>query len=108
MTQVGPFHIETVQGTPVRVYGRTLTPVARVISTSQRQGMVGEDKVEGSGGGLLLVQPVQVLEDRDGEVSAIPIVNVTSALLRQMAIVAAAVPIVGLFLVLASRIIRNR
>jgi len=97
-----------VQGTPIHVYDRTLTPVVRVVSMVRRRGTIGQHSVEGVGGGFVCVRPVGVVERRNGETREVPIADVTGSMLRQMALVATAIPLVALALISFSRWIRGR
>jgi hypothetical protein len=58
--------IETVHGEPYLVRGRTLVPVARMISLGKARGMVGAQRIGGWGGSLAWVMPVAVI-DRTGD-----------------------------------------
>ncbi len=107
MGNIGPLQIETVRGTPVRVHGRTLTPVVRVLSVLGHQGTVRERSVEGSGWGVALVKPLQVIEQRDGKETVHPIPDATAAALRQMALVSLLVSVVSLVLIAVNRAVRD-
>jgi uncharacterized spore protein YtfJ len=108
MGRTGPVAVETVRGRPVEVYGRTLVPVARVVSTRGRQGTIRQARVEGSGWGTALVRPVEVIEESAEGVRVLPIYDQTRAVLRQMALVGAAIPLLAVALVLFNRWMRDR
>ena len=108
MTNTGPIRIETVRGEPIRVFDRTLTPVARVVSAVEHRGTIREAGIEGMGWGVAFVRPLQVIEERDGVECALPIQDVTGTVLRQMAIVAIVVYVVATVLIIANRLTRGR
>lgn len=108
MAPIEPMVAEEVRGTPVSVYGRSLTPVCRVVSRLRRRGAIGTARVEASGGGIVIARPVAVMEERNGEVSRLPIRDVTASMLRQMAWVGIAVSVMAVALVFARRWVCNR
>lgn len=108
MTRVGPITIERVRGTRIEFYGRTLTPVARVVSAIRHRGTIKETGIEGRGGGVAFVIPLEVVEEYNGQVRILPIKDATCSVLRQMAIVAALTPVVAIVLVLINRWMRRR
>lgn len=108
MIPAGPFVARTVRGTPRRAHGRTLIPVARVISRVEHQGTVGTGGISGQGGGLAMVRPLALLEVRDGEERTWPIRDLTSLVLRQMVLAATLVAVASLALILVNRLTRKR
>ena len=113
-TAAEPMTIETVQGTPIEAYGRTFTPVARVISAFRHRGTVRAAQAGGSGWGVVLVIPLGVVEsgqttsERDGEARTLPIPDRTGQVLQQMAILAIVVPILAWGLIWINRLLRRR
>jgi hypothetical protein len=89
-----PFRIETVQGGPYHVGGRTLTPVARIVSYGKAKGTIGTHRIGGWGFGLARVIPQAVLEKTDDGERAIAIVDVTAEALRGMFVTALAITVV--------------
>ena len=98
------FKIETVRAKPITVFGRTLTPVARVISVLGHRGTIRQTRIEGRGWGAVLVQPWAVIEMRDGVERVLPIKDITRSVLCQMGLVALVVPLVALVLIAAGRL----
>jgi uncharacterized spore protein YtfJ len=108
MARIGPVTVETVRGTPVSVSGRILIPVVRVVSAIGHQGTIREARVEGTGWHVSFVRPLQVIEERNGEVRIYPIRDVTSTVLRQMSVVALVLSVVSMALILVNRLVRDR
>ena len=108
MVGMGPIRVETVRGEPIRVYDRTLTPVARVVSAIGHRGTIREAGIEGVGWGVAYVQPLQVIEERDGVERPLLIPDVTGNVLRQMALVAVVISLVATVLIIANRLTRGR
>jgi hypothetical protein len=108
MTKRKPVTIARVQGEPRVLCGRTFTPVARAIVLAQRRGTVRKTTVEGRAGGLVYLRPIAVIEEREGQVRTWPIPDRTASILKQMALVAAAMPIVFLALVFLRRRVQDR
>lgn len=108
-----PFRIETVRGTPIRVYGRTFTPVARIASLAQHQGTIRQQQVEGTGWGMAYIRPLTIIEAKaplaqDGDVRTMPIPDTTATVLRQMAVMALVIPAMCMVVAGIARWIRNR
>jgi len=113
MQGASPFQVQTVRGTPIQVYGRTLTPVARVASAIQHRGTIRQGQVEGAGWGVAYVQPLAVVETKDplaqdADVRTVPIPDATAAVLRQMAMMALVIPALCMAVAGIARWIRNR
>lgn len=87
----GPFRMKTAQGEPYHVDGRTLTPVARVVSYGKAKGTIGTNQIGGWGFGFANVIPRAVVEKTDDGERTIAIVDVTAEALRDMFITALAV-----------------
>ena len=60
--KVGPITVETVQGEPIVVGEKELTPIARVISFVRRKGAIKKRGLAGGGGGFVLIEPMAVVE----------------------------------------------
>jgi uncharacterized spore protein YtfJ len=108
MSQMGPVRIETVQGTPIEAYGRRFTPVVRIVSAVKRQATISEDQAKGAGWGVTLATPLSVIEERDGGVHTLPIPDRTGLVLRQMAILAVAIPLLAWLLIWINRLAHER
>lgn len=92
MKRSSPLQVKTVRGTPIEVYGRTLTPVARVTSTVQHRATIRADRIEGSGWGFAHTQPTALIEETNGSSRAHLIPDRTRTVLGQMALVALVFP----------------
>ena len=108
-----PFQVKRVRGTPIQVFGRTLTPVARVVSAAKHRGTIGRGQFEGAGWGMAYVQPLAVIESvdplaRDGDGRTVPIPDATATVLRQMATMAFVLPVLCIAVASIARWIRNR
>ena len=105
---MGPlWQSKTARGTPIEVYGRTLTPVARVVSAVQHRATITADTSESSGWGIAITQPLRLVEERDGASHAYPIPDLTVAVLQQMAMVAVALPALCAGVVALARWVRR-
>jgi hypothetical protein len=89
-TQAGPVHgrIHTVRGEPYRIGGRTLTPVARIVSYGRGQGTLRGDQVEGWGMGFLHVTPLAVVVEGEGDRQRIAVTGSADNALRAMGVAA--------------------
>lgn len=103
----GPIQINTVHGKPITVYGRTLTPVARVIAGGSHIGSVGEKNLSGRGWAVQIVRPIQVIEEQNGETRTLSIPNVTREILVKMTIVGIVVMMASLLTMLLVQVKRN-
>ena len=101
-----PVRISVVRGEPITVYGRTLTPVAKVVSGGGHTGTVRESHVEGYGWAFARIKPSHLAEERDGDISTIPIPDATSETLYKLAILAIVVTIVSMIFVLIGHVKR--
>lgn len=108
MTHIGPVTVETVQGDPIPVYGRKLTPVSRVVFAVKRRATIRQRRIEVAGGGAALIQPLYVVEERDGQADTLPIEDKTMLVLQQFALVALLVPLLSLFLIGLNWFVRKR
>ena len=105
--EIGPFRVETAKGHTVAVFDRTLTPVARVVSGVRHRGTIRKANLEGKGWGVALIQPVAVIEARDGVERILPLDDVTHKLLGRMALVALAISALATVLIVTNRLLRN-
>ena len=103
-----PLQIKTVRGMPIRVLGRTFVPIARVVSLVQHRATIRESGYEGAGWGGVWVKPLAVVEQDGGEAYTMLIPNVTATVLREMALVALALPVLCLAVVSLARWLRDR
>jgi hypothetical protein len=108
MPYKSPLQVKTVRGTPIDVYGRTLTPVARVLSAVRHRATIRQDGYEGSGWGAAWVVPLALIEREGGSTHTLVIPNVTATVLRQMALVALALPVLCLAAIKFARRIRGQ
>ncbi len=99
VVQVGPVEVTQERGKNIKIYGRTLTPVALVVRAGRRRGMVGTQGIGGSAWGAAMVVPRMVIEERDGKQRKLPVRDETALVLCQMAAVALAAPVLSAFLV---------
>lgn len=102
----GPVRTSIVYGEPITVYGRTLTPVAKVTSSGGHQGTIRECRVEGYGWAFSSLKPLHIIEQQNGEVYKIPIPDKTGELLTKIAILSTLVAVVSMILILIGYIRR--
>ena len=95
-------------GTPVQAYGRTFTPIVRMMSLVQHHATIRESGYEGAGWGGVWVKPLAVVEQDGGQAHTMLIPNVTATVLREMAIVALALPLFCLAVISLARWVRDR
>jgi hypothetical protein len=100
--------VEEAHGTPISVYGCTLTPVCHVVSRLRHRGTIRAAHVEAHGWGVGIVRPVAVLEERNGEEHMLPIRDVTASMLRKMALAGVVVLVAATALVFAHSWARRR
>ncbi len=108
MPYKSPLQVKTVRGTPIQVYGRTLTPIARVVSAVRHRATIRQDGYEGSGWGAVWVVPLALVEREGASTHTTVIPNVTATVLRQMALVALVLPVLCLAAISIVRRIRGR
>jgi hypothetical protein len=94
MKPSSPLQAKTVRGTPIKAYGRTLTPVARVTSSVRHRATIHADRVEGSGWGFARTQPTALIEERNGATHVYRIPDRTRTVLGQMALAALIFPVI--------------
>jgi hypothetical protein len=107
MSEVGPFEVQIVRGAPIEVYGRTLTPVARVVVGRLRRGTIHEESVDGWGWAVRRVYPIQIRERRAGVERVLPVCDATKQVLRRMSVIAVTISVVAVILILANRLSRR-
>jgi len=88
------WHTEMIEGSPIPVGEKTLTPVARVVSFGRRQATVGTRGMGGYGGGLVWIKPVAVVEHSPDGTRRLPIPDATGAALLRLFTVALLIPLV--------------
>jgi hypothetical protein len=103
-----PLQIKTVRGTPIQALGRTFVPIARVVSLVKHRATIRTTGYEAGGWGGVWVKPLAVVEHDGGEAHTMLIPNVTATVLREMAIVALALPALCLAVVSLARWMRDR
>jgi uncharacterized spore protein YtfJ len=81
-TAPGPLRVETVRGEPYHVGGRTLIPVARLVTYGRASATIASDRVGSWGGGFVQVIPVAVVEETAEGERPIAVTDATSAALR--------------------------
>jgi uncharacterized spore protein YtfJ len=86
----GPWRVEMIRGEPYRAGGRTLIPVAQVISFGRARATVGTRQIGGWGAGFAHLRPVAVEEETAEGVRHIPIADPTARFLRVFLSVAVA------------------
>ena len=109
MAGIGPIKIETkiIHGSPIQALGRVLTPIARLVTAHRQRGTIRAASIEGRSWGVSLVQPLAVVEERDGRERVLLIPDRTRTVLRQMALVAVVIPVVAIALIAANRLARS-
>lgn len=103
-----PLQIKTVRGTPIRVYGRTFVPIARVVSLVKHQATIRETGYQGVGWGAVWVKPLAVVEHDGNRARTMSIPNVTATVLRQMAAVALVLPVLCLAAISVARRLQSQ
>jgi hypothetical protein len=108
MPYTGPLRIQTVRGTPFRVYGRILTPIVRVVSVVKRRATIRTSRYQGGGWGAVWVRPLAIVDHDGHNARTMLIPNRTATVLRQMVAVALVIPILCLAVISIARRIRDR
>jgi hypothetical protein len=89
-----PWSTELIEGEPIKVGRRELIPVVKARSIVRRQVTFGTESSNGGGGGLVWLQPVEVIERRpDGSEEHVAIPDETWTAIKRMLIGALALPI---------------
>jgi hypothetical protein len=94
-----------VEGTPVTVGRKRLTPVMRAITWYEREAAVRQNSTSGFGLAAAWLQPVAVLEETPDGQRRIPIHDETGQTMLRLFVVALAVP---LLLSLLARLVRAK
>lgn len=102
----GPLRMRIIHGEPVHVLGRTLTPIARIISGGEHEGTVRPGHVNGEGWAMASIKPLKVIEECDGRTRTLPIPDVTGEALRRMLIISVVVAVVSTVFIIINRISR--
>lgn len=76
--------IETVRGQPYSVGGRTLTPVARVVSFRRARGTIGRERIGGWGVAYARITPLAVVEESAGGERRVAIRDATTGALARL------------------------
>ena len=63
---IGPLRFQMVRGERMALAGVRVVPVATVLSLTSRKGFVGPDRIGAHGFRFVRVQPVALLEERQG------------------------------------------
>ncbi len=100
-----PLTSTIVEGEPIHVGERELTPLVRVTSYARRQAHLGSDQLSGQGWGFVQMQPIAILERSEAGERRIPIRDKTAQLLGGLFLAAFIIP---LLLGLAVLLMRKR
>jgi hypothetical protein len=84
--KLGPFRVQQVRGEPYVVGGRSLVPVARIVSLGKARATVGPERISGWAGGLSWITPVAVLVETPQGQQRIPIKDATAAAVTSLVI----------------------
>jgi len=77
--KLGPLRVKTVRGEAYSIGGRSLIPVARMVSFGKARATVGSHQISGQGGGFVWIQPLAIVEVAPEGERRIPIAGATSA-----------------------------
>lgn len=100
MKQGQPWRTDVVEGQPIKVGARELIPVVKVRSIVRRGVTFGTQASRGSGGGLIWLQPLAVIERHaDGSERRIAIRDESGEALKAMLVGALALPVFYLVVV---------
>jgi uncharacterized spore protein YtfJ len=102
-----PVRVSIIHGEPITLYGRTLTPVAKIVAGGGHEGTVRERQVQGSGWAFAQIKPLHLIEERDGEPIKLLIPDVTGESLRKMAILSVIVAVVSMIFILIGYVRRT-
>lgn len=108
MRTKSPYRQEVVHGTPIYALDHVLIPVARIASLTHHRATIGSHKIEGTGAGLIRVQPLHVIDVREGKNRILPVKDVTAEVIGHMALAAAIISLVSLILIVANHRARAR
>jgi hypothetical protein len=99
-----PYRVETVRGTPIHVSGRTLVPVARVVSATSHHATIRRQTVEARGAGVVRVRPLHLVQVWEGDHGVLPVPDVTARTIAAMLLAGLAIALVSLVLIVANRL----
>ena len=99
-----PLVSKIVEGEPIRVGERELTPVVRVTTYARRRAIVGSNRLAGQGWGFVHLRPVAILERSETGERRIPIRDKTAQALSGLLLAAFIIP---LLLAVAVRLMRK-
>ena len=99
-----PLVTRIVEGEPILVGERELTPVVRMTTYARRRAFVGSDRLDGQGWGFVHLHPVAILERSRGRERRILIEDKTTQALSGLLLAAFIIP---LLLLLAVRLARK-
>jgi hypothetical protein len=102
MRAKGPYRREIVRGTPIDAQGHTLIPVVRLVSLIRHRATIRDREIEGQCSGFIHVQPLHVIEVRDGRNRVLSVRDVTAQVIGHMVLAAAIISLVSLALVVAN------
>jgi len=71
--KLGSLRVKTVRGDAYSIGGRSLIPVARIVSFGKARATVGSHQIAGQGGGFVWIQPLAVVEATSAGELRIPI-----------------------------------
>jgi len=108
MRTKSPYRQEVVHGTPIYALDHVLIPVARIASLTHHRATIDSHKIEGTGAGLVRVQPLHVIDVREGGNRILPVKDVTAEVIGHMALAAAIISLVSLILIVANHRARAR
>ena len=104
MSKTGPVTIKTIQGEPIVISEKELTPVARVVSFVKRSGTIREKTITGGGGGFVRIEPIAIMETSPAGTRRLSVHDETRRALAGMVAAALILPII---LELAARLIEQ-
>lgn len=99
-----PLVSEVVEGEPIRVGERELTPLVRVTTYAQRRAHVSNDRLSGQGWGFVRLRPVAIVERSETGERSIPIRDRTTQAISGFILAAVIIP---LLLAVAVRLARR-
>jgi hypothetical protein len=86
-----PYRRQVVRGEPYNVAGRSLTPLARLVSYARGRGTLHQDRLSGWALGLVRVMPLGMLVETNAREEWIPVHDATAPALHRMALAAAGI-----------------
>lgn len=98
-----PLMTETVEGDPITVEGRELTPLVQVRSRVRRRASISNAGVSGHGWGFIQLRPIAILDRSESDGQRLPIRDQTIRSIKHLLLVAIVVPCVAAILITLSR-----